>query len=262
MIGVVLNVFQDYESDTETDKNDNDNSYPHKVWGDLCAITGGFLYGLNDVLTELTVNKAGDTTEYLGMLGVCGFGISIIQSLLFEREDILELFQTTSSSLSSDVDDLMTTTQCSLQSRVLLLSAFCLVTMGSYVGASFFLILSDAAFFNLSLLTGDLWSLLFSVVAERIAPQPLFYVALVAVLSGVVLYEMGPSPNLEKLNASSPNNLGASSNDGEISAMERRAMELSEYDNDEKDGIMVVTNDFYKGTKIAACLEMNDISST
>ena len=68
------------------------------------------------------------------------------------------------------------------------------VTFLSYIGASQFLILSDAAFFNLSLLTGDLWSVLFSVVAEKIVPQPFFFVALIFVLSGVSIYEMAPSP--------------------------------------------------------------------
>jgi len=70
----------------------------------------------------------------------------------------------------------------------------------SYKGASMFLMMSEAAFFNLSLLTGDLWSILFSIVAERIIPHSLFFVALVFVISGVVIYEMAPSPVLEDNN--------------------------------------------------------------
>ena len=188
MAGVVLNVFQDYESDVNDAEDDTEKEeYPHKLWGDVCAIVGGILYGLNDVLTELTVSKAGATTEYLGMLGACGFAIAFSQSLLLERADISAFF-------SSDA------AECSQQSGFLLLSAFVGVTMCSYVGASYFLILSEAAFFNLSLLTGDLWSVIFSIVAERIVPKPLFFAALAAVLSGVVVYEMAPSPALEKEN--------------------------------------------------------------
>lgn len=183
MVGVVLNVFQDYESDDAVEEKE----YPHKMWGDLCAITGGILFGLNDVLTELTVSKAGDTTEYLGMLGACGFLISFLQSLLFEREEVREFFP-----------GRVGFETCSLQSGFLLLSAFVGVTILSYVGASHFLVISEATFFNLSLLTGDLWSVLFSVVAERIVPQPLFFAALASVLSGVVIYEMAPSPALDK----------------------------------------------------------------
>lgn len=212
MVGVCLNVFQDYESDVDAAQTENETKnetateieeeYPHKLWGDLCAITGGILYGLNDVLTEVTVSKAGGTTEYLGVLGVFGFLISLVQSLLLEREHIQEFFLVgnalgNGSSFDSG-DDSMNDATCSLQSGFLLLFAFVGVTICSYVGGSHFLILSEAAFFNLSLLTGDLWSVLFSVVAERIVPRPLFFAALVAVLSGVVLYEMAPSPALEK----------------------------------------------------------------
>lgn len=186
MVGVVLNVFQDYESDTNAQDNVEEEEYPHKLWGDVCAIVGGILYGLNDVLTELTVSKAGATTEYLGMLGSCGFVIAFSQSLLLERQDIMGFF--------SDDEG----AECSRESGFFLLFAFVGVTVCSYVGASYFLILSEAAFFNLSLLTGDLWSVLFSVVAERIVPKPLFFAALAAVLSGVVVYEMAPSPALEK----------------------------------------------------------------
>lgn len=66
-----------------------------------------------------------------------------------------------------------------------------------YLGGSFFLQISEATFFNLSLLTGDLWSVAFSVIAEKIIPGVLFFVALMFILSGVVLYEMAPSPVLE-----------------------------------------------------------------
>ncbi len=78
----------------------------------------------------------------------------------------------------------------------MLFFTFAGVTMLNYAGTSRFLMISEAAFFNLSLLTGDLWSVVFSIFAENIIPQPLFFVALVFVLSGVVLYEMAPSPAL------------------------------------------------------------------
>lgn len=193
MVGIVLNVLQDYESESNANEDDQ-KEYPHKLWGDLCAIAGGILYGLNDVLTEVTVSKALGTTEYLGMLGACGFLISLVQSLWLERDDIRAFFPSDGGFDSGNDSD----AECSLQSGFLLLFAFVGVTMCSYIGASHFLILSEAAFFNLSLLTGDLWSVLFSVVAERIIPQPLFFAALAAVLSGVVVYEMAPSPALEK----------------------------------------------------------------
>jgi solute carrier family 35, member F1/2 len=202
MAGVVVNVMQDYESDLAAGSNNNHveedgaakEQYPHKVWGDLCAITGGLLYGLNDVLTEITVRHNKGTTEYLGMMGLFAFLISLVQAFLLERDDIMEFFG------RSEEGDETSMTQhsatCSLRMGWILLLTFVGVTLLSYISASRFLMISEAAFFNLSLLTGDLWSLFFSVVAEDITPSPLFFVALVLVLSGVVLYEMAPSPAL------------------------------------------------------------------
>lgn len=185
MTGVVVNVLQDYKNDVQESDNEVEaRGYPHKLWGDLCAISGGLLYGLNDVLTEMTVRHNDGTTEYLAMVGFFGFVISLIQSLLLEWDDISQFFDEGSAT-------------CSMRIRWLLLLSFVSVTIASYIGASRFLTISEAAFFNLSLLTGDLWSVVFSVVVERIVPSPLFFVALLLVLSGVILYEMPPSPVLQ-----------------------------------------------------------------
>ena len=231
MVGVVLNLYQDYESDS--DKIDS-TDYPHKMWGDICAITGGILFGLNDVLTEVTVGRAGDTTEYLGMVGIFGFLIAFLQALLLEREEIQKFFA------GREVldDGVGTNDTCSVDAGFLLLFAFAGVTLCSYVGGTHFLVLSEAAFLNLSFLTGDLWSVLFSVVAERIVPQPLFFVALATVLSGVVIYEMAPSPALEKhpQQQQKLHRTGPSSNDEERNDSEQNQHGYTKG----VDGIMVV----------------------
>jgi hypothetical protein len=151
------------------------------------------------VLTEVTVTS-GDTTEYLGMIGLFGFCISFAQSLVLEQDDIRKFFgnKENDDEDDTDIDIDSSVTMCSLPIGFILLFSFVGVTMLGYIGASRFLIISEAAFFSLSLLTGDLWSVVFSVVAERIVPQPLFFAALASVLSGVVLYEMAPSPAPEK----------------------------------------------------------------
>jgi solute carrier family 35 protein F1/2 len=58
----------------------------------------------------------------------------------------------------------------------------------------YFLQISDATFFNLSLMTGDAWAVAFSVFAEGIKPPPTFYIALILTMSGVIIYETAPSP--------------------------------------------------------------------
>ena len=215
MVGIVLNVVSDTSSNNNSAHNNTISSssddereqqqeyyYPHKIEGDLCAIIGGLLYGANDVLTEASVST-GDTTEYLGMVGIFGFFISLIQSFILERNYIRLFWSAGTTKDDGDIEydsDLSTSTTmiCSTPTSFLLLFTFVAVTMMSYIGGSHFLLMSEAAFFNLSLLTGDLWSVIFSIVAERIIPHALFFLALALVLSGVVVYEMAPSPAPEK----------------------------------------------------------------
>jgi solute carrier family 35 protein F1/2 len=189
MVGIITNIMTDYESDVKDKESEEEKrNYPHKLRGDLCAISGGILYGVNNVLTEVTVTKTGDNTEYLGMMGLLAFMIALTQSLLLEWDDILEFFG----------EDEAHSSSCSIRLGWWLYFVFVGVTILSYTGSSRFLIESEAAFFSLSLLTGDLWSVVFSIVAERIVPQPLFFFALIFVLSGVILYEMAPSPADDK----------------------------------------------------------------
>mmetsp|Transcript_7701 Transcript_7701/g.22538 ORF Transcript_7701/g.22538 Transcript_7701/m.22538 type:complete len:576 (-) Transcript_7701:165-1892(-) len=223
MTGVVLNVLQDCEADsggsdsnsaaiagdTETIYEESaaieEAVYPHKLRGDLCAILGGMMFGLNDVLTELTVSDQGDTTEYLGMVGFYGAIISMVQTYFLERDAIRDFFPGNAQGSTGgdddfgeiEIDGAMEET-CSASKALFLLVSFVVVINLAYAGRSRFLVISEATFFNLSLLTGDLWSVAFSVVAERIVPRPLFFAALTAVLSGVVFYEMAPSPAIEK----------------------------------------------------------------
>ena len=75
-----------------------------------------------------------------------------------------------------------------------LLAGFTVAQILSYIGASKFLQVSEATFFNLSLLTGDLWSVAFSIVVEHIVPHPLFYGALIFTVAGVFIYETAPTP--------------------------------------------------------------------
>ena len=141
---LTLNTSQDEISPLNDDalqNNDGSKEYPHKLRGDLLAITGGLLYGLNDVLTETTVRHNGETTEYLGVMGFAAFLLSFFQALVLEWQDILEFFGESDQHSST----------CSLEMGWWLLLVFVGVTLMSYKGASNFLMISEAAFFNLSL---------------------------------------------------------------------------------------------------------------
>jgi solute carrier family 35 protein F1/2 len=131
------------------------------------------------------VRNNGGVHEYLGMLGFFAAIICLIQTLVWERNDIYEFFG------SDDKSETCSQTMA----RWLLFGYVCAVVL-MYMGTARFLQVSEATFLNLSLLTGDLWSVAFSVLAEHIVPKPLFFVALIFIVSGVLVYELAPSPIL------------------------------------------------------------------
>jgi solute carrier family 35 protein F1/2 len=165
-----------------------DDVYPHRTWGDGLAICGGLLFGAANVYGEYAVQNLGGPVEYVGMLGAYGALLCFVQTLLLEREDVAAFYQTDTDGSSA------TTSTCTRATAQGLLVAFTLGSVVTYGGIAAFLQVSDAAFFNLSLLTGDLWSVAFSVVAEGIVPGHLFFVALVCIVSGVLLYERADAP--------------------------------------------------------------------
>jgi len=191
-IGIALNVMQDYHEDMEhnnssnggNDTGDDTAVFQNKLRGDVYALLGGVMFGINNVAGEYAVRSLGGVCEYLGMLGLYATVICTVQSALLERTEIAEFF-------GSDENK---TESCKESSLWYLLAVYFLASILSYLGGSRFLQISEATFFNLSLLTGDLWSVAFSVIAERIVPHFLFFIALAFILSGVVLYEMAPSP--------------------------------------------------------------------
>ena len=179
LCGMSTNVFADYESEGM-----DDESYPYSAMGDFLAILGGLMFGARDVLTELSVKNFGGTDEYLGMVGLFGTLISFIQVMLTERQNVEDFFGGS-------------TETCSQTMGVWLLLAYVTTTSLRYVGFAHFLVVSEAALLNLSLLTTDLWSAIFEIEVTRIVPNALFWLALVLVLGGVFIYESGPSPIVE-----------------------------------------------------------------
>jgi solute carrier family 35, member F1/2 len=191
MVGVVLNVLQDYEDDkhdnTTTNDADTDPAvldFPYKVKGDILATLGGILFGASSVVGEVAVRDLGGPNEYVGMLGFFCALICFVQTIVLEMDDVAEFLGRKVAPNDS----------CSQATSRILLVAFVIIMVINYLGRAWFLQVSEAAFLNLSLLTGDMWSVLFSVFAEKIAPHAFFYVALTITLSGVFVYEMAPSP--------------------------------------------------------------------
>lgn len=184
LFGIAIRVGQDWEQDHHptTTTSSDDDIYPHKFRGDLLACMGGIFYGINNVLGEVAVQQLGGPYEFLGMMGFFAAILAFVYAMFFERTDIQAFLQ-------SDA--------CSSQTSTLLLLAFVSTNVLGYYGGAIFLQISDATYFDLSFQTGTLWSVIFSIFGQHIFPDPLFYVALIITVSGVVVYEMAPSPHRE-----------------------------------------------------------------
>eukprot|EP00929_Paragymnodinium_shiwhaense_P002797 TRINITY_DN103087_c0_g1_i1.p1 TRINITY_DN103087_c0_g1~~TRINITY_DN103087_c0_g1_i1.p1 ORF type:complete len:408 (-),score=33.98 TRINITY_DN103087_c0_g1_i1:24-1226(-) len=144
-----------------------------RAWfGDVLVLCGAALYGLSNVLQELYLKSGQRRCESLGMLGIFGTLISCVQAAILERDSLAKINWTAGSVVS------------------LLGFQLCLFLM--YVSTSKFLTFADAALFNLSLLTSDLYSVIFSWRVMHHRVTGMYCAAFVATVSGLVLYHTRP----------------------------------------------------------------------
>jgi drug/metabolite transporter (DMT)-like permease len=172
VFGSTVTVFSDYEDE------DSGAGYPHAVYGDILAAIGGIFYGLSDTVAEEALKESGNA-EFLGMLGLFGSVISVVQVLLWERPAVYDLFHAS---------------ECSKGVTIGVMVGIVASFYAFYVGLGRFLIVSEAALLNLSLLTADLWAVIFSVIDENQYPTGLFVGSMIIIMLGVLIYESVPSP--------------------------------------------------------------------
>ena len=175
LAGVVVNMLADYTSDWQT----INDPYPNKIVGDAFAVSGAMMMAVIHVYSEVFVSDVSGPIEYLGVVGFFAFPIALVASLLFERTENVYIFQ--GSECSAGMSSALLFTTVAAKSMDL-------------SGTAGFLLISEATLLNLSLLTTDLWSAVFSILLEGIMPPLLFWAALVVVFLGIFIYEMGPSP--------------------------------------------------------------------
>lgn len=143
-------------------------------FGDLMVLCGACLYGISNVLQESILKGLNQRCEALGMLGICGSVISGIQALATERTAISAIVWTLPA--------------------LLYLLGFQLCLFSMYVLTSVFLLRSDATLFNLSLLTSDVYSVLFSWFVQHQRFSWVYGAAFTTTVSGLVLYHWQPTP--------------------------------------------------------------------
>lgn len=63
-----------------------------------------------------------------------------------------------------------------------------------YSWTSLFLLAGDAALFNLSLLTSDVYALIFAFFIEHVTPNWLYFLAFTVIFAGLICYHTQPVP--------------------------------------------------------------------
>lgn len=198
MAGIVVNT----ASDMTVENGLSHATSAEHIRGDLYAIVGAILLGLDDVLSEILVTDYGSVTEMLFMKGFFGTLISIAQLALFELDNVMLLF---GENLGAP---------CDINRRMTLFFVHVVFRAMDVWGEMQFLLVSEAALLNLMLLTSDLYAAVFDVIRIGLHLTGYFYAAFAMICFGIVLYEAGPSPTESSSNVT-PKDIEFRSREGE-----------------------------------------------
>ena len=142
----------------------------NQLKGDLFALAGATFYGLSNVAEEFLVSKR-PLYEVVGQLGFWGMLINGVQAAIFDRPS----FRT--ATWSPAVGGYIT-------GYTLILTLF-------YSLAPIMFRLASAAFFNISLLTGNFWGVCIGVKVFGYSIHYLYPIAFVCIMVGHVVYYFG-----------------------------------------------------------------------
>ncbi|KAL6273505.1 hypothetical protein ACE6H2_024197 [Prunus campanulata] len=154
--------------------------------GDILVIAGTIFFAMSNVGEEFCVKKK-DRVEVICMIGVYGFLVSACQM------SILELKTLESVEWSTDI--------------ILAFAGYGVSGLLFYTLAPLVLKLSGATLLNLSILTSDMWAVVFRIFFYRQQVDWLYYLAFAVVVIGLIIYSLTekdpvPVPALENGNPS------------------------------------------------------------
>ena len=172
LLGIACIVVTDIHPESDAKISHND-----ALVGDVLCLIGATLYAISNVCQQYAV-KIHSRFEYLGLLGIMSLPISAIQVSILEIPSI-------------------TRTNWSNPSIILLLIGFttCLFTM--YTSTTSFLQKRDVALLNLSLLTSDVYSVLFACLAFGFELSILYLAAFLFIITGIMIYSASPSVSFQ-----------------------------------------------------------------
>jgi len=140
------------------------------VKGDLFALVGSTCYGLANVAEEYLVSKR-PLYEVVGQLAFYATIINGVQAAIFDRHS----FRT--ATWNSKVGGYMT--------------GFTLCLFTFYSLAPILLRLASAAFFNISLLTGNFWGVIIGLRVFKLRVHWMYPIAFVLIMLGHFVYYLG-----------------------------------------------------------------------
>ncbi|XP_056329810.1 solute carrier family 35 member F2 isoform X2 [Danio aesculapii] len=140
--------------------------------GDGLVLVSATLYAISNVCQEYTVKNL-SRVEFLGMVGLFGSIISAIQLGILEHKEVANIQWT--------------------WEKALLLAGYALCMYGFYSFMPVVIKRSSATAVNLSLLTGDLFSLFFGLFLFHYNFSGLYIVSLVGILIGFIMFNTVPT---------------------------------------------------------------------
>ncbi|GLT94676.1 hypothetical protein SLE2022_124050 [Rubroshorea leprosula] len=155
--------------------------------GDILVIAGTIFFAMSNVGEEFCVKKK-DQVEVVSMIGLYGTLVSAVQL------SILELKSVESITWSTDI--------------ILSLVGYTVSSFMFYTITPFVLKLSGATLFNLSLLTSDMWAVVFRIYFYHQQVDWLYFLAFALVVTGLIIYsttakdlDISPAPESGNQNA-------------------------------------------------------------
>ncbi|XP_062117569.1 uncharacterized protein LOC133831326 [Humulus lupulus] len=153
--------------------------------GDTLVIVGTLFFAMSNVGEEFCVKKK-DRVEVVSMIGVYGFLVTICEI------PFIELKSLESVSWSTNI--------------VLAFVGYALAGFMFYTVAPYVLKLSGATMFNLSILTADMWAVIFRIFFYHQQVNWLYFLSFAVVAIGLIIYSLterdpDPLPSMENGNA-------------------------------------------------------------
>jgi solute carrier family 35 protein F1/2 len=177
LLGLSCIIINDSLQQQQQQKQEDDSSNP--VLGDILCLCGAILYAASNILQEFLV-KFHNREEYLGKLGLFGIIIAVIQFMIVDFPSL----ETT----NNNNNNIFTLTM------IFTMIGFILCLNFMYINTTIFLQSNDAILFNLSLLTSDVYAVIFTYFYEGYLVSWLYFIAFSLVIIGLILYHIEKPP--------------------------------------------------------------------